>query len=266
MSGRRRFAAYSLASSGLTGLSAAAGTLLLEATLTLGWGLEQRVAGLLSLAVIALMYLPLDRRRRVRSAADRAARQRRQSAERRRIARDLHEDIGARLLQQLHSDPDPESAARTRRALNELRALIDTLDDRPFELDECIDEWRAQLQELCEAHGLPLHFDVVTALPRLALLAEMRSNPARILREFVDNAARHARPSCIEVAIAVSASQLRLIARHDGATAAPATWRGGRGLRNMQLRAEDLGSALHWRLAGRNSVEMGLAFTLRSAD
>lgn len=266
MTSRERFRERFLASSGLTALSAAAGAVLLEAALALTWELERPVAATLALAILILVYLPLDRCVRARQAAARLVRQHRRNAERERLARDLHEDLGARMLQQLHSASDPESEARTRRALDELRALIDTLDDRPFDLDECVDQWRAQLQELCEAHGLPLRFDVVTTLPRLPLRAEMRSNPARILMEFVDNAARHARPSGVDVAVAVSTAQLRLVARHDGATSAPAAWRGGRGLRNMLLRTEDLGGSLQWRMAGQEWVEMGLAFALHEPD
>lgn len=261
-----RFPERCLSSSGLTALTAAAGAVLLEAALALGWGLERPVATTLALSIITLVYLPLDRCVRARRAAARVMRRQRRNAERQRLARDLHEDIGARMLQQLRSDPNPESEARTRRALHELRALIDTLDDRPFDLGECVDQWRAQLQELCEAHGLPLRFDVITALPVVTLRGEVRSNPMRILSEFVDNAARHARPSCIDVAVAVSASRLHLVARHDGATCAPAAWRGGRGLRNMFLRAEDLGGSLQWRTAGQEWVEMGLAFTLHEPD
>ena len=263
MTNHGRLPARCLVSRGLAVLSAAAGAMLLEAALDLTWGLQRPVAGAVALAIVVLVYLPLDHRVRARQAASRRSRRHRESTDRRRLARDLHEDIGARMLQQLHSDPNPESAARTRRALNELRALIDTLDDRPFDLDECVDEWRAQLQELCETHALPLRFDVVTALPRLPLRAEARSNPMRILMEFVDNAAR---PSGVDIAVAVSASRLHLVARHDGATCAPTAWRGGRGLRNMLLRAEDLGGSLQWRMAGPERVEMGLAFTLHRPD
>lgn len=266
MTSRGRFSERCLLPSGLTALCAATAAVLLEAALALAWGLERPVAATLALAIMILLYLPLARCVRARRAAARVVRQHREDTERQRLARDLHEDIGARMLQQLHSDPDPDSEARTRRALYELRALIDTLDDRPFDLVECVDQWRAQLQDLCEAHSLRLRFDVVTALPVLALRGGVRSNPLRILSEFVDNAARHACPSCIDIAVAVCASQLHLVARHDGATSAPATWPGGRGLRNMQLRAEDLGGSLQWRTTGPDIVEMELAFTLREPD
>lgn len=235
----------------LVWLASALALLVVEAALERGLTLPWPAAGLLALGLVGALYLRLQPSREI----DRIARE--------RLARDLHEDIGARLLQQLHALRDEDGAARARRTLHELRALIDTLDDRPFTLPDCVGEWRAQLHELCDTAGLALRFDAAIDLPQALLTPAQRNNPARLLCEFVDNAARHARASRIEIALVAQARELRLRARHDGATAHPETWVAARGLRNMRLRAADLDGALHWRLQAPATIEMELVFPLR---
>jgi len=183
-------------------------------------------------------------------------------AERERLRRELHEDIGARLLNQLHSSDDPAGAAASRALLEEVRGLIDLLDHRAFLLDECLSEWRAQFEEHCETLGLRCSVEMPGQLPAIRLTAVEHSHPPRILRETVSNAARHSKPSHCWLSIEVKDDGLLLGCGHDGLTHPVAGWRAARGIRNMQMRAQDLKGSLTWSEPASGQARMELRFPL----
>lgn len=186
--------------------------------------------------------------------------------ERSRLARDLREDFGARLLNQLHLAPDARTAEHTRLLLGELRLLLDSLDPRSFSLRDCAQEWRAGTAELlASSEQVLLRWTLPRRWPELQLNPAQRCYPALILREFVRNALEHSRPRTIEVELGHGTAGIRLSARHDGLLRPPAQWRAARGLRLAALRAHDLGGSLQWSSAPAAPLQMDLQFPLAYA-
>lgn len=227
---RRTVALGALSAAALAGGSA---WVWLRSERTLGWTLLGLIA--LAAGVCALLW---QRAESLRRAAER---------ERARLARDLQEDIGARLLNHIVSAPNAEQADAARATLGEVRALIEMLDGRAFTLAECLAAWRARFVEQCAAAGIVADVHLPERAPALVLPPALRGNPPRIVAEFVDNAARHARPTRAALEIELVSGELRLRLRHDGHRAARGTWRPARGLRNLALRAQDLDAQLEWR-------------------
>jgi signal transduction histidine kinase len=182
--------------------------------------------------------------------------------ERGRLRRDLHEDLGARLLNRMHSAPDTDEAASSRVLLEEVRSLIDQLDHREFHLDECLNEWRAQFEEQCDAAGLACSVAMPAASPPLRLSVVERGYPPRILREAVSNALRHSQPGRLSLAIAVAGHELVCVFEHDGLTHPVAGWRPSRGIRNIDMRVQDLKGSLQWQQAAPDRLRMELRFPL----
>ena len=187
--------------------------------------------------------------------------------ERSRLARDLREDFGARLLNQLRNASDPDTAKQARTLLIELRALLDGLDLRRFTLRDCVQEWRGSCLEILEPYSIidldwchPTHW-------RTARLSPMqRCYPGLILREFLRNATTHSAPQRIQIDLRQRAGYLQLSAQHDGLTRPPDQWRASRGLRLAALHAADLHGSLRWSAADPGQLKMDLQFPLPYAQ
>lgn len=185
--------------------------------------------------------------------------------ERSRIARDLREDFGARLLNQLSRAGDTATATEARVMLGELRSLLDALDPRCFLLADCVAEWQAALAECCLEADLQLDWNAHGPWPARNLTPVQRCNPQLILREFARNAARHSQPTCIELHLSMSAQSLAICCRHDGLSQAPQAWPAARGLRMINLRTQDLGGTLSWSLPQAGIVQLDLQLPLAYA-
>jgi len=180
-----------------------------------------------------------------------------QDEERADIARDLHDEMGPQLFA---ANVDAAaavgliSAGRPEAALEQLRAITAAIAHmqrlvrdilgrlRPTQLAELglasavldlVEFWRARRPEIA--------FD--TSLARDAGLPEpMQETLYRIAQESLSNAVRHGRPRRVRVAIALSASTVRIEVENDGAD--PSAAAPGFGLTGMSERVAAAGGTL----------------------
>ncbi|HWY23363.1 MAG TPA: ATP-binding protein [Nevskia sp.] len=163
--------------------------------------------------------------------------------ERARVAQDLHDDIGARLLTLLHRS-EGEAAQSIREVLASLRLTVYGLGARPQSIANCLAHWRAEAGERCEASGVHLEWRERAPLSSALLDAPQQLNLARVIREALSNALRHAHPTRVEIEVAVVEHGLEVSLSNDGATLPPEQWRSGLGLRGMDHRMQRLGGSL----------------------
>ena len=188
--------------------------------------------------VASAMRAVLDRVAAYQVAVERSIEQ-----ERARVAQDLHDDIGARLLTLLHRS-EGEAAQSIRDVLASLRLTVYGLGARPQSIGNCLAQWRAEAGDRCEASGVRLDWHEQPGLQGAQLDAPQQLNLARVLRETLSNALRHARPARIEVVVTVNGPMLEICVLNDGAPAPPQQWRSGLGLRGMDHRMQRLGGSL----------------------
>ena len=190
-----------------------------------------------------------------------------QEEERRRIARELHDEIGQSLtavrinLQRAMAGPD---SSATSSYLRESDGLIDhvlqqvrhiSLDLRPSVLDDLglAASVRWQLDRTTRRAGLVSRFTADP--PEIRLPPEIETECFRIAQEALTNVVRHARARQVDVALSRNGERLDLIVHDDGAgfdvaAARQHAARGGSlGLLGMQERAVLLG--------GRITIEAG---------
>lgn len=178
-----------------------------------------------------------------RVAAYQVAVERSIEQERARVAQDLHDDIGARLLTLLHRS-EGEAAQSIREVLASLRLTVYGLGARPQSVANCLAHWRAEAGDRCEASGVQLVWTERALLATTLLDAPQQLNLARVLREALSNALRHAAPTRIGIDVAIVEQALEITLVNDGATAPPEQWRSGLGLRGMDQRMQRLGGSL----------------------
>ncbi len=197
----------------------------------------------------------------------REAHERGAADERKRIARDMHDDVGARLLMLIHRARTPEVAELARSAMNDLRTALATLDAQPIAVADAVADWRAEAMERCEASGTVLSWQ----MPPMAevggvLASRQRSVVERALREGLTNALKHARPRRIDVELRAQPGWLDLSIANDGSGTAPQAWREGRGLRGMRQRLAECGAVLRTERLADGRVQLALSMRLTAGE
>jgi signal transduction histidine kinase len=182
--------------------------------------------------------------------------------ERNRLAQDLHDSV----KQQIYSvqtnlataearwDQDAAGArsaieharSAARDAMTEMSALLDRLRRDPIESVGLVEALRRQ----CEALGFQTGATVSTAfgdLPPASCLPSGAMTPVfRIAQEALANIARHARANHVALQLDTNRERnaLFLEIRDDGCGFDAKSSSAGMGLRNMRLRAEEIGAEL----------------------
>jgi signal transduction histidine kinase len=161
--------------------------------------------------------------------------------ERERIRRDIHDDLGARLLTLLHSCSTDQQAL-VNEALQDTRSLVNTLNPNPINKSQAINLWQREIQQRCDIAGVELVWsDEKETLPDI-FSARENANIGRIFREAISNALRHAHPS--KITIVIKDRTFSII--NDGELHPKSQWQSGNGCRIMKERAEEIGGKIDW--------------------
>lgn len=173
-----------------------------------------------------------------RSAYDQGVNQ-----ERLRIARDIHDNIGAQLMQALHSDDGLRKDAMIRNTLADLREIINNSQGAQLPLEALLADLRAEAGERLEPHGIGL--DWAGDVPDGLTLAKPEVHSLRsAIREATSNVIKHSGASRMSVAVALDGSAIGLTIADDGCGLADgAADSGGHGLANMRTRFVSMGGS-----------------------
>ena len=166
--------------------------------------------------------------------------------ERRRIQRDLHDDVAARLLSLLHQTREPQISTVAQSALRGLRDVIHRLDDESATLMDVLSDIEASAREQLCGRELSFKWHSPDRLPAITLSSGQHINLRRIARESVANALRHAHPANIILKVWLGDDMLSLSVSNDGAISDPTGWSANRGLNNIKSRVAEMGGSHKW--------------------
>ncbi|MFN3303363.1 MAG: sensor histidine kinase [Roseateles sp.] len=163
--------------------------------------------------------------------------------ERKRIAADLHDDLGAKLLTIVHTSESDRISTLAREALEEMRLSVRGLTGKPVHLIDALGDWRAE---------------VVSRLGQANILAEWKSpaediehtfqarsyvQTTRILRESVSNIIKHSGATNATITAAVQDGDFILTIQDNG-QGIPTELDGrldrGHGMASMKSRAKQM--------------------------
>lgn len=161
--------------------------------------------------------------------------------ERDRIARDTHDNIGAKLLSALHGTALERKDTMIREALSDLRDIINNPSGITQTLDELLAELRLETAERLSAAGLSLHWSV-EGETLSGVSAEIVHALRSIIREGVSNTLRHAKAASMTISVLLHHEHLQLTISDDGrGIPAHRTNHDGLGLDGIRARLEALG-------------------------
>jgi signal transduction histidine kinase len=172
--------------------------------------------------------------------------------ERARIARDLHDDLGASLTEfSLLTDLGAEQAAGS-----PFQAQIEQLSDKSRALGLALDEivWAVNPREdslaslinylatfateFLDRARIPLRLDIATGLPALPLDATVRHAVFLAVRETFNNLVKHSRAQTAWLKVTYQNGILEVVVEDDGCGVTPDANSRGDGLRNFESRME----------------------------
>jgi signal transduction histidine kinase len=178
------------------------------------------------------------------------------SGERARIARDLHDDLGASLtgiaLQleaaqrrgHVPASELQELAQETRSLTHDLRGLAWATNPR-CDTAGSVTAFIAETSErFCAAAGLDCRLELPNTAAEVSVPAKIRHGLLSVLKESLTNIAKHARARTATVKLAAEATELRLTVSDDGIGFVPGATRAGSGLKNLGERVRENGGSL----------------------
>ena len=166
--------------------------------------------------------------------------------ERVRLAQDLHDDIGARLLTLMYKAQSPEMEDYVRHTLQDLKTLTRGLAASNHRLSHAAAEWKADLSHRLTAAHVELRWtfvfddDIVLSVVHWSALT-------RVLRELVSNTIAHAQAVKVDIDFRLEGDRIELTVSDDGIGRNPRAWSHGLGLGGVRKRVKQLGGEVEWR-------------------
>ncbi|TAN81985.1 MAG: hypothetical protein EPN14_04265 [Gallionella sp.] len=169
--------------------------------------------------------------------------------ERERIYRDLHDDVGAKLLGLSISAQRadlPREADMARSALQDLRDVVSRSAQPATPLGDLVADWRAETEQRLHHLGITLNWQIPAEDMTMLVSTEAALNLSRILREALTNVLRHAQADKIVVDTTLAQDCLMLSVEDNGAGLPKDGAKPHRGMTSMGTRAAMLGASLSW--------------------
>ena len=189
-----------------------------------------------------------------------------QQEERRRISREMHDDIGSGLTSLVflanslvHNGDGNGVAAQVaslaRQLVMQMNEVVWSLNSEQDTLEDLVIYIRRNIGEMLDMVGMKYMFEIPPSIPRRTITGIERRNLYLVVKEAVHNGIKHA--GATQMVIRMDFSEgIRVTISDDGKGLNGDTAHGN-GLRNMRYRMEQIGGS--WRLTSQNPVEVELS-------
>ena len=185
--------------------------------------------------------------------------------ERKRLARDLHDDVSGHLLQIVHRAEQPTIENLARHTLNEIRHLVTSLAASDNELKSALAEWRREFVERISSIGGTVQWESDGLSQTTTLSTRQFLNLRSVLREVANNASKHTVRPKLEINWNCDRQFVELAIHCEGKSSQTATATHpdqGFGLGNMKERIEEINGQVQMELR-RNAQTVTWTMNLR---
>src|ERR1051325_4336975 len=216
-------------------------------------------------------------RRNLKRELERLEAQQMVEKERARIARDIHDELGASLTEigllsefaQRDSAPGEQVKSDVRKIGSEAQSCTRALDEivwavtpRNDTLDGFVTYACAYAEEHLRLADIRCRLDAASPLPRRNFRADIRHHLFLAFKEALNNVIKHARASEVEVRLLVQENRLLVSIKDNGCGFDPAAGSTRNGLKNMKQRLEGAGGAFECETAPGCGTRISLAMKL----
>ncbi|HET7791951.1 MAG TPA: ATP-binding protein [Rhizobacter sp.] len=136
--------------------------------------------------------------------------------ERKRIAGDLHDDLGAKLLTIVHTSESERISTLAREALEEMRLSVRGLTGKPLPVADALADWRAETVSRLGQAGVEVDWRSPSEDVTQQLSARAFVQTTRILREAVSNVIKHSGASHCTVRCTLGQQDFVLVVQDNG--------------------------------------------------
>ena len=163
--------------------------------------------------------------------------------ERKRIAADLHDDLGAKLLTIVHTSESERISTLAREALEEMRLSVRGLTGKPVRLIDALGDWRAEVISRLGQAGIEADWSSPAEELPQTLSARAFVQTTRILREAVSNVIKHSGATHCSLSCQLADGDVVIVVQDNG-DGIPMELDGrldrGHGMASMKHRAKQL--------------------------
>jgi signal transduction histidine kinase len=161
--------------------------------------------------------------------------------ERHRIARDMHDDLGAGLLSTLHQQDLDTTRDAIRQAIGDVRSIVNELSDKPVSVSELLAELRVETMRRLEAAGIAAEWPVTTRRDDSLAAHGVYRHCTAMVRELTSNVIRHSGAKRVRCIVTLDEQRLTFTITDDGRGFEAG--KEGNGLKNLRRRASALGGS-----------------------
>ncbi len=189
------------------------------------------------------------------------------SEERSRIARDLHDDIGSRLLSGLHQPDLQQTKHVIRQSIADIRTIISGMTGAGVALDVTLVSLQQEIAQRLGDAGIALNWSTNLEDGSITLNYQTYKNYISIMRELLSNLIKHAHASTVSINITCAHNLLVTTLSDNGSgfdlEQATSSNQQGHGLHNLKQRLQVLTGSIEVQPVSVQDVPHGTTLCLR---